>query len=93
MSAGGGAVGPALRALLNVADPRVLQRLGGEVGLPAAEVGSLLSGGDYAERVRAEWRGAAEHGVTGVPSLVIDGRPPVSGVQFPAALRQLLNLA
>lgn len=78
---------------LNVADPQVLQRLGGEAGLPDAEIRALLASGDYAEQVRADRRRAAEHGVTGVPSLVIDGRPPVSGVQPPAELRQLLNLA
>ncbi|SCE95617.1 Predicted dithiol-disulfide isomerase, DsbA family [Micromonospora viridifaciens] len=76
---------------LNVADPQVLQRLGGEAGLADAEVRAVLTGDDYAEDVRADRRRAAEHGVTGVPSLVINGGRPVSAIQLPTQLRQLLE--
>jgi predicted DsbA family dithiol-disulfide isomerase len=76
---------------LNVADPQVLLRLGGEAGLDTGEVRAVLDGDDYADDVRADRRRAAEHGVTGVPSLVIDGRPPVSGVQPVADLQELLR--
>lgn len=75
----------------SVADGQVLQRLGGEAGLDAGEVRTLLDGDDYADEVRADRRRASEHGVTGVPSLVIDGRPPVSGVQPVADLQRLLR--
>lgn len=75
---------------LNVTDPQVLRRLGREALLDADQVRAVLSGDDYAEQVRRDRRLAAEHGVTGVPSLVIDGRPPVSGVQSVAELRRLL---
>ncbi|MEU8377687.1 DsbA family oxidoreductase [Streptosporangium sp. NPDC048865] len=76
---------------LNVADLQVLRHLGGEAGLDGDEVHAVLAGDDYAEQVRADRRRAAEHGVTGVPGLVIDGRPPVSGVQPVADLRRLLT--
>jgi predicted DsbA family dithiol-disulfide isomerase len=76
---------------LNVADPQVLRRLGIEAGLDTDLVHAALAGNDYAEEVRADRRRAAEHGVTGVPSLVIDGRPPVSGVQPIGELRRLLK--
>ncbi|GAA0835908.1 DsbA family oxidoreductase [Streptosporangium amethystogenes subsp. fukuiense] len=76
---------------LNVADAQVLQRLGGEAGLDGDEVRAVLAGDEYAGQVRADRRRAAEHGVTGVPSLVIDGRPPVSGVQPVAELQRLLE--
>ncbi|MER5627868.1 DsbA family oxidoreductase [Streptosporangium sp. NPDC002544] len=76
---------------LNVADSRVLQRLGAEACLDADQVRAVLAGDDYAEEVRADRCRAAEHGVTGVPSLVIDGRPPISGVQPAAELRRLLE--
>ncbi|MEV0385666.1 DsbA family oxidoreductase [Nonomuraea sp. NPDC050643] len=76
---------------LNVADPQVLQRLGGEAGLDTGEVRALLAGDDYADQVRADRRRAAELGVTGVPSLVIDDRPPISGVQPVAELHRLLE--
>lgn len=75
----------------NVADPRVLQRLGGEAGLDTGDVRAVLDGDDYAGDVHADRRRAAEHGVTSVPSLVIDGRPPVPGVQPVADLRVLLR--
>ncbi|MDI6098906.1 DsbA family oxidoreductase [Actinoplanes sp. NEAU-A12] len=76
---------------LNVAEPQTLERLGDEAGLDPADVRTLLGGNDYAEEVRADERGAAERGVTSVPSLVIDGLPPVSGVQAPEKLRLLVN--
>ncbi|MEU7399569.1 DsbA family oxidoreductase, partial [Streptomyces albogriseolus] len=76
---------------LNVAEPQTLDRLGDEAGLDPADVRTLLGGNDYAEQVRADERGAAERGVTSVPSLVIDGRPPVSGVQAPEKLRLLVD--
>lgn len=76
---------------LNVADPQVLQRLGGEAGLDTDEVRAVLTGHAYAEQVRADRRRAAEVGVTGVPTLVIDGRPPVGGVQPVADLHRLLE--
>ncbi|MEU4541027.1 DsbA family protein [Streptosporangium sp. NPDC023825] len=44
--------------------------------------------GPTAAEAMAGWFG--EHGVTGIPSLVIDGRPPVSGIQPVADLRRLL---
>ncbi|MFI6394821.1 DsbA family protein [Nonomuraea sp. NPDC050540] len=70
----------------NVADPGVLDALREEV-LP----GVPLPGGAYAEEVRDDERRAAAQGVTGVPSLVIDGARPVSGVQPPEAIRRLLT--
>lgn len=76
---------------LNVAEPQTLERLGIEAGLDPADIHTLLRGNDYAEQVRADERRAAEHGVTSVPSLVIDGQPPVSGVQTPEELRLLVN--
>ncbi|GAA3472995.1 DsbA family oxidoreductase [Nonomuraea roseola] len=78
---------------LDVADPVVLERLAVEAGLEADEVRALLAGDAYAERVRADERRAAGLGVTGVPSMVIDGGAPVSAVQPPAALRLLLENA
>jgi predicted DsbA family dithiol-disulfide isomerase len=70
---------------LNVADRGVLRRLGAEAGLDADQVRVVLAGDDYAADVRADRRRGAERGVTGVPSLVIAGSPPVFGC--PAARR------
>ncbi|GAA4530515.1 DsbA family oxidoreductase [Nonomuraea ferruginea] len=76
---------------LNVADVQVLRRLGDQAGLDGDEVRAVLAGDGYADEVRADRRRAAEHGVTGVPSLVVDGRPPVPGVQPVADLYRLLE--
>ncbi|MFI9847884.1 DsbA family protein [Nonomuraea sp. NPDC051941] len=75
----------------NVADAQVLQHPGGETGLNTRDVRTVLNGDDYADEVHADRRRTAEHGVTGVPSLVIDGRPPVSGVLPVADLQALLR--
>ncbi|MEU4775779.1 DsbA family oxidoreductase [Micromonospora sp. NPDC023644] len=76
---------------LNIAAPDTLERLGVETGLAATDVRALLAGDAYADRVRADERRAVECGVTGVPSLVIDGRPPISAVQAPDRLGRLIS--
>ena len=76
---------------LNVADPLVLERLGTMAGLDAGEVAALLAGDAYADAVRADEASAAARGVTGVPSLVIGARPPVSAVQPAEDLARLLT--
>jgi predicted DsbA family dithiol-disulfide isomerase len=75
----------------DIADPRVLRHLGERAGLPAAEVAALVAGDAYATHVRADERQAAEQGATSVPSLVIDGGRPISGVQSPDVLNRLLT--
>jgi predicted DsbA family dithiol-disulfide isomerase len=76
---------------LNIADPQILRHLGSAAGLADAEVHAVVTGDDYAEDIRADRRRAAEHGVTGVPSLVINGGRPVSAIQPPTQLRRLLE--
>lgn len=76
---------------LNVADPRTLQRLGGDAGLDEGDVRAVLAGDAYTEQVHADRRRAAELGVTGVPTIVIDGRAAGSAVQPPEDLRRLLE--
>jgi predicted DsbA family dithiol-disulfide isomerase len=78
---------------LDIADAQVLVRLGVEVGLAEPEVRELVSGEAYGANVREDEQRAVEYGVTSVPSVVIDERPPVSGVQPPAELRLLLENA
>ncbi|MFG3437243.1 DsbA family oxidoreductase [Nonomuraea sp. NPDC047897] len=77
----------------NIADPEVLQALGVEAGLDQAQVGELLTGDAFTAEVRDDERRAAQRGIRGVPALVIDGAPPVSAVQEPAALASLLERA
>lgn len=78
---------------LNIADHDVLVRLAEEAGLDAAEAREVLAGDAYAAAVRADEQRARDLGVTGVPSVVVDGLPPVSGVMDPAALVDHLERA
>jgi predicted DsbA family dithiol-disulfide isomerase len=75
----------------DVADPRVLESIGTAAGLPRAEVRAVLAGDAYGDAVRADEHHAAERGVTGVPTLVIDGGPPIPGIQPAATLLALLR--
>jgi predicted DsbA family dithiol-disulfide isomerase len=76
---------------LNVADPQILARLGVEAGLDATDVRALLADDGHADSVRADERRAAELGVTSIPSVVIEDRTVVSGVQPPAELHRLIE--
>ncbi|GAA0599274.1 DsbA family oxidoreductase [Actinomadura livida] len=78
---------------LNVADPQVLEHLGTRAGLDIDDVNALLSGDAFADEVRADEKNAAKRGVTGVPSLVLGTRPPVSAVQPPEELSHRLERA
>ncbi|MFE5731723.1 MULTISPECIES: DsbA family oxidoreductase [unclassified Streptomyces] len=75
---------------LDIAAPEVLEKLGVEAGLDPVAVRRVVEGTEFTERVRADERRAAEHGVGGVPNMVVDGGPPVSAVQSPDALARLL---
>lgn len=76
----------------NVADHQVLLQLGVAAGLDGREVAEVLAGDGYGERVRDDERRAAELGVTGVPTMIVGGRP-VSALQPPDVLARLLELA
>ncbi|MET9832223.1 DsbA family oxidoreductase [Streptomyces sp. NPDC006385] len=78
---------------VNVADHDVLARLAVEEGLDAGEVRALLDGDAYADDVRADERRARALGVSGVPSVVVDGMCPVPGVMPPAELASVLEQA
>ncbi|WP_369204955.1 DsbA family oxidoreductase [Streptomyces sp. PU-14G] len=74
---------------LDIADPHVLTELGTEAGLAPEGVRAVLESEAFAAAVREDERAAAALGVTGVPSLVIDGGRPLSGTRPEAALRLL----
>ncbi|HEU4811391.1 MAG TPA: DsbA family oxidoreductase, partial [Nocardioides sp.] len=77
----------------NVADPDVLSRVAGEVGLDDVRVKEVLTGDEYADAVEADIRQAAAYGATGVPFFVIDGRYGVAGAQPREAFAQVLERA
>jgi len=74
-----------------IGDPKTLERLAVEVGLPADEVRELLAGERYAAEVRDDERTAASFGISGVPFFVVDRSLAASGAQSPEILGQLLS--
>jgi predicted DsbA family dithiol-disulfide isomerase len=59
----------------------VLERLAADVGLPAEEVGDVLSTDRYSREVREDERTAAGLGIHAVPFFVIDRKLGASGAQ------------
>ncbi|REF35757.1 DsbA family oxidoreductase [Thermasporomyces composti] len=78
---------------LNIADHAVLERIGAASGLDRDDIRAMLNGDTFAVDVRADERLAQRMGVVSVPSLVVGGRPPVSGVLAADALRRILSTA
>lgn len=76
-----------------VGDRAQLQRLGEEIGLPAAEVAQLLNGDDFAAEVRADEARASTLGISGVPFFVFDDKFAVSGAQPVELFEKALNSA
>jgi predicted DsbA family dithiol-disulfide isomerase len=76
-----------------ISSAEVLERLAGDVGLPADEVRDVLAGDRYADAVRADERTAAGLGIHAVPFFVVDRKLGASGAQPPEVLRDLLTRA
>ena len=71
----------------------VLERVGVEAGLDAADVRNVLDGDAFAEEVRIDERVAHSLGVTGVPFFLIDDAYGVPGAQDPSVYLNLLRRA
>jgi predicted DsbA family dithiol-disulfide isomerase len=80
----------------DLADAATLANIGAKVGLPEAEVTSMLREGAYADSVRAEEQRAISLGIRAVPFFLIEGQYGISGAQAPekflAALNQMHDL-
>ena len=77
----------------NIGDPDELRTLAVEAGLEPEEVGAVLAGDAYADRVLASTGEAQSVGVTGIPAFALDGRLLILGAQprevFEQAFAQL----
>jgi predicted DsbA family dithiol-disulfide isomerase len=78
---------------LPIADKSTLTDLAAEVGVPADDARDALEGDAYAIAVRRDEEQAAQHGITGVPFYVADGKFAVSGAQPTEVFQQLLHRA
>ena len=75
----------------NIGDLDVLRALAAELELPADDVGRVLGGDDYAERVAASTGQAAALGISGIPAFLLDQRLLVLGAQPRAVFAQALE--
>jgi predicted DsbA family dithiol-disulfide isomerase len=76
-----------------LSDHPTLQRLGEEVGLPAADLARTLRGGAYAEQVRADQAGAGRREVTAVSTFLVDGRHVIPAAQSHESILATLRRA
>jgi predicted DsbA family dithiol-disulfide isomerase len=75
----------------NVADPGVLLRAVGSVGLDQVRAEQVLAGDAYAADVEADIRWASALGATGVPFFVLDDRYGIPGAQPTEVFREVLD--
>ena len=79
----------------DVSDPEVLADVAASVGLDRAEAARLIASGERAEETRAHQQFWTERGISGVPSMVFDGRYLLTGAQgaetYARMLRKVLS--
>jgi predicted DsbA family dithiol-disulfide isomerase len=76
---------------LNIGNPDVLADCAAEVGFDRDEVYEFLASGRGTDEVRAELDVASDHGITAVPTYVINGRWAIPGAQEPETFAQVLR--
>lgn len=76
---------------LDTGDREVLIGLGIQLGLPEAEVRTVLEADTYTDEVNADIAQARQLGISGVPFFVIDGKYGISGAQPAQAFTNALT--
>lgn len=76
---------------LHIGDPDVLADCASEVGFDREVIGEFLASDRGTEEVRAELDEAHEHGITAVPTYVVNGRWAIPGAQEPETFAQVLR--
>lgn len=66
----------------NISEPAVLEAVADAVGLDRAEAASVLAEGKYRERVDQDWQLSRRLGVTGVPTVAIEGQGVVGAQPY-----------
>lgn len=77
---------------LDVDDPLVLARLGGDAGLDPEEVTRMLKSNDLGREVREDQGVARDAEIRGVPFFVLDGQLVLSGAQPMKLFKDALTL-
>ncbi|MGB3245479.1 MAG: DsbA family oxidoreductase [Sulfitobacter sp.] len=76
---------------MDVSDPDVLAQITGTVGLDAGQAADVLASGSHAEQTRARQEFWTSRGISGVPSMVFDGRYMLTGAQGADTYAQMLH--
>ena len=76
---------------LNVSDPEVLVQVAQDIGLDADAAREVLRSGAQAEEVRAHQQFWTSRGISGVPSMVFDGKYLLTGAQGAETYAQMLQ--
>jgi predicted DsbA family dithiol-disulfide isomerase len=79
--------------LADVADPDVLRRAATTAGVPEDEVDRALGDPALLRQAAREHEEAVEHGIRGIPALLVPGQPPLVGAQPVEAYRAALERA
>ena len=74
-----------------ISDPATLLDTGAEVGVPEAEIRTMLADDRFAEAVRADEQAAVTLGISGVPTFIVDRTVGVTGAQPPELLLEMLR--
>lgn len=81
----------------NVSSHTVLRRIAGEVGLSTQRADEILASDAYTTEVRARERFYTDHGINGVPAVIVNERHLISGGQpvevFEGALKQIAGVS
>ena len=75
----------------SVSDTEVLVRAVQSVGLDAARAREILAGDDYAAQVRERQQFYAQHGISAVPSVIVNDQHLIQGGQPPEVFEQALR--
>ncbi len=76
---------------LDIGDPDVLAGLAADVGFDRDEITAFLASDQGTAEVHDELVAAHEHGITAVPTYVLNGRWAVPGAQDPETFAQVLR--
>jgi predicted DsbA family dithiol-disulfide isomerase len=72
----------------NIGDPRVLREVAQAVGVPAGRIGHAWSDAAYEDRLARDHAEAADIGITGIPTFIVDGRWIIEGAVPVEMLRE-----
>ena len=76
---------------LDIGDPEVLADCAAEIGMDRDHTYDFLASGRGADEVRADLDEASDHGITAVPTYVVNGRWAIPGAQEPETFAQVLR--